>query len=220
MARGPDLGFWRRCWSHAAEVGSPLFVSAIGAAKQALSRASTEAVYLPAYLTPKTIELLPSGQEAASDLMPGKRLHVALMQDRLNYFDWRPHADYVYPLVAQPVLEACLRLPTFVLSPAGRDRGLARAAFAGRLAPEVLERRSKGQTSTYLAQILLRQLPFLRAYLLGGTLTQHGLVAADVLSSMLSESSMLRRSETLPRLVGLLSVEAWLRNLPRSVGLG
>jgi asparagine synthase (glutamine-hydrolysing) len=107
-----------------------------------------------------------------------------------------------------------------VLSPGGKDRGLVRDAFGGRIAPQVLQRRSKGQTSAYLAQILLRQLPFLRTYLLEGALAGHGVVSHDVLSAILSEASILRASENLPRIVGLLSVEAWLRNLPRGVALG
>ncbi|MEQ1818923.1 MAG: asparagine synthetase B family protein [Terricaulis sp.] len=220
MARGPGLGFWRRCWSHAVETGAPFWGSAFSAWCQAVGRDPEAPTIYPAHLTSKAIGLLPAVERAPERLPPGKRLHLALLEDRLNYFDWRPHADYIYPLVAQPVLEVCLRLPTFVLSPSGRDRGLAREAFGGRIAPQVLRRRSKGQTSAYLAQILLRQLPFLRKYLLDGAVTGHGLVSRDVLSTMLSEANVLRASENLPRIVGLLSVEAWLRNLPRGVALG
>ncbi|MBX3431517.1 MAG: hypothetical protein KF779_18175 [Hyphomonadaceae bacterium] len=220
IARGPGPGFWRRCWSHAAETGAPFWGSAFSAWRQALSRDAAAPSTHPTYLTSKAIGLLPVAEEAPEGLLPGKRLHLALIEDRLNYFDWRSHADYIYPLVAQPVLETCLSLPTFVLSPGGRDRGLARDAFGGRIAPAVLQRRSKGQTSAYLAQILLRQLPFLRRYLLEGALIGHGLVLPDVLSVMLGEASVLRISENLPRIVGLLSVEAWLRNLPRGVALG
>jgi asparagine synthase (glutamine-hydrolysing) len=220
IASGPGLGFWRRCWSHAAETGAPFWGSAFSAWRQALSRDAAAPSTRPAYLTSKALGLLPAAEEAPEGLLPGKRLHLALIEDRLNYFDWRSHADYIYPLVAQPVLEACLSLPTFVLSPGGKDRGLVRDAFGGRIAPQVLQRRSKGQTSAYLAQILLRQLPFLRTYLLEGALAGHGVVSHDVLSAILSEASILRASENLPRIVGLLSVEAWLRNLPRGVALG
>lgn len=220
IARGPGLGFWRRCWSHAAETGAPFWESAFGAWRQALSRDAAAPSTHPTYLTSKALGLLPAAEEAPQGLLPGKRLHLALIEDRLNYFDWRSHADYIYPLVAQPVLEACLSLPTFVLSPGGQDRGLVRDAFGGRIAPHVLQRRSKGQTSAYLAQILLRELRFLRKFLLEGALAGHGLVSHDVLSAILSEASILRASENLPRIVGLLSVEAWLRNLPRGVALG
>jgi asparagine synthase (glutamine-hydrolysing) len=220
IARGPGIGFWRRCWSHAAETGAPFWGSAFSACRQALYRDAAAPSTHPTYLTSKALSLLSAAEEAPEGLLPGKRLHLALIEDRLNYFDWRSHADYIYPLVAQPVLEACLGLPTFVLSPGGKDRGLVRDAFGGRIAPQVLQRRSKGQTSAYLAQILLRELPFLRRYLPEGALVGHGLVSHDVLSAILSEASILRASANLPRIVGLLSVEAWLRNLPRGVALG
>src|SRR5690606_9987901 len=136
--RGPGPGFWRRCWSHAAETGAPFWGSAFGAWRQALSHDAAATNTHPTYLTSKAIGLLPAADEAPEGLLPGKRLHLALIEDRLNYFDWRSHADYIYPLVAQPVLEACLSLPTFVLSPGGQDRGLVRDAFGGRIAPHVL----------------------------------------------------------------------------------
>ncbi len=217
LTRGPGLRFWRRCWSHAAETGAPFLGSALGACRQALARTPPSAAQYPMYLTEKVIDLLPDAEERTPSLPPGKRLHIALIEDRLNYFDWRAHADYIYPLVSQPVIEACLRLPTFVLSPGGRDRGLVRDLFSARIAPLVLQRRSKGQTSGYLAEILLGQLQFIRGYLLDGALEGHGLVRSQVLSAMLSEAGVLRDSSILPRIVGLLSVEAWLRNLPKGL---
>src|SRR5690606_7409130 len=52
--------------------------------------------------------------------------------------------DVRHPLCAQPVIEACLALPTFLLTHGGRDRGLARHAFRERLPPAIVDRRSKG----------------------------------------------------------------------------
>lgn len=217
IARGPALGFWHRCWSYAAETGAPFWSSALSAFQSALHRTPPVAAQHPSYLTDKAIALLPREEASCPRLLPGKRLHLALIEDRLNYFDWRAHADYIYPLVAQPVLEACLAIPTFVLSPGGRDRGLTRDAFCGRIAPQVMRRGSKGQTSSYLAEILLGHLNFLRRYLLDGALMQQGLLAREPMSAILSEAGVLRASQNLPRIVGLVSVEAWLRNLPRGV---
>jgi asparagine synthase (glutamine-hydrolysing) len=116
--------------------------------------------------------------------------------------------------VSQPVLEACLRLPSYVLAPGGADRGLARAAFASLIAPKVLERRSKGRTNSYLAHILLRHRCFLRTFLLDGALAEADMIARAPLAAALSEEGLIRHAEHHARLVGFLGVEAWLRKLP------
>src|SRR5690606_24180262 len=50
----------------------------------------------------------------------------------------------IHPLLAQPVLEACLRIPTWLWVRGGRDRAVARRAFADLLPPAIATRRSKG----------------------------------------------------------------------------
>ncbi len=215
-AKGVGPEFWRRAWIYASASGEPL-TGAIGKAfALAFARHEASPRLEPALLTRKARDLAGEDEtpERGEELSPGKRLHVRALEDRLNYFDYRPHADYIYPLVSQPVIETCLRLPTFVLSPAGGDRALARLAFSQQVAPQILARQSKGRTNAYLARILMRHLPFLRPTLLDGELAGQGLVDRDALSAALTEGALMRSMDAMAALVGLLGVEAWLRSPP------
>jgi asparagine synthase (glutamine-hydrolysing) len=213
--QGAGPTFWRRCWGYASETGQPWTRALRDAFVLAMGRGDRQNAKPSRFLSAKARALIAeAAAEPHLDLLPGKRLHLRLIEDRLNYFDHRAHADYIYPLVSQPVIELCLGLPSFMLSPAAADRGLARQAFAGRLAPEILARRSKGRTNSYLAEILMRHAVFLRRYLLDGELAGAGLVSGDALGGALSETGLMRHAENMPTIVGLLSVEAWLRNRP------
>jgi asparagine synthase (glutamine-hydrolysing) len=218
LMNGAGPSFWHRCWRYASETGR----SWGGALREtfllALEREGRSKPKTSPFLSAKARALIAEDRQAPHlGLTPGKRLHLRMIEDRLNYFDHRAHADYIYPLVSQPVIEVCLSLPSFVLSPAAADRGLARQAFAGRLAPEILARRSKGRTNSYLAEILMRHAPFLRRYLLDGELAAAGLVSRDALGSALSEAGLMRPSENMAAVVGMLGVEAWVRNRPRGL---
>lgn len=145
--RGGDNVFFRNAGAHALidlvkqkGAGPALFgalfahaqanrVSAISLARDLVRKPQRRTLLAPAWLSAKALEITPTnGEEVA--LAPGKQLHLAMIEDRLNYFDVRNHADYIYPLISQPVIETCLTLPTFVLAPPGQaDRALARRAL-------------------------------------------------------------------------------------------
>lgn len=165
----------------------------------------------PSYLTAKALELRLYPPPEDDRLAPGKRRHVLMVEDRVHYFDSRVHADYIYPLVSQPVIEACLALPTFVLSADGQERSLAREALKDLAPRAVLERRTKGQTTSYLMAILINNLAFLRRFLLDGGLVEAGLVDRAGLEPLLKQAALMKAPEQMAGLVGLLSVEAWLQ---------
>ncbi len=209
--------FLQHAWNYASASGEPVISAAATAArltKCVNGSASIASPIIASFLTRKCIELAGSDEPSFEALPPGKRLHIRSIGDRLNYFDYRSHADYLYPLVSQPVIEACLKLPTYVLSPTGADRALARRAFAQSIAPAILARQTKGRTNAYLARILIRHIVFLRRFLLDGELVSAGLVDRDGLCAILSEGAIVRSMDAMAQLVGLLGVEAWLRRRP------
>ena len=74
-------------------------------------------------------------------------------------------------------VELALGLSVPLLTDDGRaDRRLARAAFADRLPPEILHRRSKGEMTAYFGRQAAASIPFLRDHLLGGRLAARGLI--------------------------------------------
>src|SRR5690606_6996824 len=79
--------------------------------------------------------------------LKGKYLHILLCAlFSLEYYDqW--DIEYCAPRVrvylTQPIIETCLRIPSWVMTYGGVDRGLARKAFQRDLPQDVVRRFSK-----------------------------------------------------------------------------
>lgn len=145
---------------------------------------------------------------------PGKRNHIDGLVQIDEYYDpvgLPGDAEPIVPLMSQPVIETALRIPTYVLSVGGLDRGLARRAFVRELPPEIASRRDKGGVNEHTLAILRSELPFIRSLLLDGLLVQHGLLDRAKLAEALSDTP----SRTTLGLFGVhqyISMEAWLRS--------
>lgn len=145
---------------------------------------------------------------------PGKQSHIDGLLQVEEYYDpagFPGDAEPIVPLMSQPVIEAVLRIPTYVLSAGGLDRGLARRAFALELPPEIANRRDKGGVNEHTLAILRRNLPFLRGLMLDGVLVQRGLLDRAKLEEALADVP----SRTTSGLFGIhnyISMEAWLRS--------
>jgi len=97
-----------------------------------------------------------------------------------------PVADVVAPLYSQPVIEMLLRIPIHTHFHGGRDRGLARMAFANEAPEPILRRLWKDRAPGFHDQLLERERPFLKATLLEGVLASHGLLDRRLLEEVLS----------------------------------
>ena len=145
-------------------------------------------------------------------LPPGKRCHVLLIADVINRHRPLPerHAEEIHPLLAQPVLEACLRIPVHVLLSEGKTRGLARRAFASYLPREILAREQKGVASAHFLGTLRNSRRFILELLLDGVLIRQGLLAKQRLATTLESNEPLR-SEVFSPLFACVAAEAWVR---------
>jgi asparagine synthase (glutamine-hydrolysing) len=116
----------------------------------------------------------------------------------------------VQPLLSQPLMELCLRIPTYVLTNSGWDRAIARQAFRGEVPREILRRRSKGGVEENTQEILTRNLATARELLLDGQLRKAGLLDPDRVAEVLSD-----RPTSIPGVASEvfdhLGTEAWLR---------
>ena len=144
--------------------------------------------------------------------LPGKRAHVLSLirvQNHLDAHERQDIAPIVFPLLSQPVMEACLRVPSWLWCAGGRNRAIARAAFAGDLPESVVARQSKGAFDNLCTQILSRRRDTMREMLTGGMLARQGLLDVEAVSALLAESVPDGLSVT--RLLMLADVEAWTR---------
>lgn len=119
-------------------------------------------------------------------------------------------AQLSYPLMAQPVIEHCLAIPAPLLAIGDVDRPFARRAFAERLPPESLARRSKGEVSVFFAKSVAASLPALRPYLLEGRLVGAGLINPAKLEPLLHPEPMIWR-DSVGEILLAAYLEAWVR---------
>jgi asparagine synthase (glutamine-hydrolysing) len=149
-----------------------------------------------------------------ADLPPAKRFQieaVTLAQLHRGISRYAQVAPVVHPLMAQPVLELGLSIATWALVRGGRDRGLARAAFADCAPPAVLARRSKGELNAYYARTVAQNLAFLRPHLLDGCLARAGVLDHRALEAALDADALIRRSDA-AGLLSAVAVESWVRH--------
>jgi asparagine synthase (glutamine-hydrolysing) len=150
---------------------------------------------------------------AAHALPPGRRLQMLMLANSLIFHSARPidlGRPLVHPLLTQPVLESVLAVPTWRLASGRLDRGLARAAFADRLHPDVVARRSKGEAAAYYSRAAVANLPLLRERLLGGALVKAGIIDAPMMEQVLTPDYLFY-SLDYRALVLHAACEAWLK---------
>jgi asparagine synthase (glutamine-hydrolysing) len=120
-------------------------------------------------------------------------------------------AEDLSPLLSQPVIETCLRIPSYVLSEGGRDRAIARRAFASDLPPAIINRKSKAYGSAQFKVIIDRNIAVVRDLLLDGYLASERFLDRGAVEALLAGNVGSVEKNYL-QLGSLLSVEGWARS--------
>lgn len=155
-------------------------------------------------------------------LPPAKRFQVeavALAQVHRGVTRYGAVAEVLHPLLSQPVLEAVLPIPAWRFVAAGRDRALARIAFADRLPVATRERRSKGELSGVYARQLALSLSMLRPLLMDGALVDAGILDRAALDAALRSEALIWRADA-NTLLAAAALECWVRYWQARSGAG
>jgi asparagine synthase (glutamine-hydrolysing) len=115
-----------------------------------------------------------------------------------------------FPLLAQPIVEHCLGVPTWEWIRGGRDRAFARRAFDGLVPEALLARRRKGALDGMFAQLFNANRQVLRDHLLGGYLAGQGLLDCPGIDHYLSRRPVVT-DKYYYRLIELAGYENWCR---------
>jgi asparagine synthase (glutamine-hydrolysing) len=160
--------------------------------------------------------LQPSWLTSADRTPPGKLRHI----EGMNMPEWthQPYAldtdpEEVSPLLSQPVLELLLRIQTYLLMEGGRDRMLARRAFAPDLPPQLVARVSKGGQNDFSLQMLRQNESRIRELVLDGQLCKEGLLNRRKMEALLASEYDSNTDGLMEILHTHLSVEIWLHSL-------
>jgi asparagine synthase (glutamine-hydrolysing) len=164
------------------------------------------------------IYLLHPWASDAEDLPPGKRSQIDLLGQAVNRHRPIPHLEQApqhHPLLSQPLMEVCLQIPTYLLIRGGRERALAREAFADRVPQEIIQRCDKGSISSHAIRMIRQREPFVRELLLEGELAGAELIAPNELEPHLIGRQPFREDHLLP-LLACVAAEIWLRRCRQS----
>lgn len=148
--------------------------------------------------------------ETPSGSTPGTAAHIAMLVAAQSWAEvGEPGAlASTSPLVAQPVVEACLRAPSWWWFAENRNRAIAREAFAGMLPDATLKRSSKGSPDSFVAELFELNRPRLRATLLDGRLRAEGILDAQAIELVLADPRPAFGADY-RRIMRLADVEAW-----------
>lgn len=149
----------------------------------------------------------------AASTLPGKADHLRGILTIHNYLEGHARADFapiLSPLLSQPIVECCLSIPTWSWCEGGRNRAVARRAFAGRLPQIVLERRSKGSFDGFCARLLQENSSLVRDMLLDGRLAAQGLLDRQAIANAMQNP--FPPADAVARLLTLVDVESWVQS--------
>ncbi|MCD9026730.1 asparagine synthase C-terminal domain-containing protein [Luteimonas sp. BDR2-5] len=169
------------------------------------------------FLDPSAITATPDPHpwlDGATDALPGDRERIATLAGTSVFREGAARGQRRYlrlPLLSQPVLESCLRVPSWMAIRGGKNRAVARSAFADKLPMAIHARRSKGDFLQYCGAVFKRRRSHMLDFLLTGELEARGLLDGQSLTRFVA-STPRPRDETFIRIFDLCVIENWLRH--------
>lgn len=170
------------------------------------------------FLTPAAIERAAGFDDhpwlrAPADALPGRAGHVALLAPAQSLAEDGPagEAPMARPvLLAQPLIEACLGVPSWLWIEQGCNRAVARRAFAPDLPPAIAWRRDKGTPDSFLVALFEANRALIRELLLDGVLAGHGILDRPAVARLLDDPRPTLGHDYV-RILQLVDVEVWAR---------
>lgn len=200
--------------------GCTFWKAACVTAKKLMRRPKSPCVADLTFLSPSIAACLPADAHPwlnqPEGALPGDCERIADLVGTMMFRASSPRGQETWlrmPFLSQPVLEVCLRTPSWMAIAGGVNRAVARAAFADLLPPEVLNRRSKGTFVNYSGAAYQRSKAELRQFLLFGVLRERKLVDAAALERFFDREPA-PRDTSFMRLFELAMIENWLRHQP------
>jgi asparagine synthase (glutamine-hydrolysing) len=101
-------------------------------------------------------------------------------------------------------------VPSWLWFEHGRNRAIARRAFADDLPADILQRRSKGTPDSFVAEIFETHRTALRRMLADGVLAKHGMIDLAAAFRVLDDPRPVH-GDAFRRVLQFADVEAWAR---------
>ncbi|ATI80840.1 hypothetical protein A6768_13195 [Sphingobium yanoikuyae] len=220
LVEGLGKGAWRTARDLALLTDSPLGAIIGRALGRCLSRShdylwTLDTRYLRAEACTIRREALGHGwMKAPAGELPGKAQHIAWILGVLNHVEGFAREQVyptLWPLLAQPLVETCLSVPSWAWLEGGHNRALARRAFAGLLPEPILARRSKGSPDSFAIGLFEQRKAQIERHLCDGWLAAQGLVDVDAIARGCRQGPV-HKDGTVWSLLRLVDAESWARS--------
>jgi asparagine synthase (glutamine-hydrolysing) len=147
-------------------------------------------------------------------LPAGQRAQISALSEVLNRHRPLPGLELIHqhhPLLSQPLIELCLRIPSYVHLRGGIDRAVERAAFADLVPREITTRRQKGQSTFSILGMLNRSRKYVRDLVLDGVLVKQDILDRAALEPLLNGQRPTDATNFWP-LFAAIAAELWVQN--------
>lgn len=114
------------------------------------------------------------------------------------------------PFLSEPIVELCLRIPTYLNVQNGIDRSVARQAFADYLPEEIRRRVTKGSPDSWIRDAINRNVLFMKEILFDGVLVKERILDREKLAQAMPGVAAASKA-SVGCLVEHLCTEMWLR---------
>lgn len=146
--------------------------------------------------------------------LKGKYLHIFMSAlysiDYYDHWDTNYSIEKIQTYLTQPIIETCLRIPSWVMTYGGIERGLARKSFQNDLPRDNIRRLSKSTPAAFYEELYRDNIDFVRQYLLDGELVRNNVLLRDKLEAVINETDV-NLGVTKSKLLGIMATEIWLR---------
>lgn len=142
-----------------------------------------------------------------------KKIAIGALMWNNEYFNPAPEVNFLEPLsplLSQPIVENCLRIPLYIHQLNGKERGLARRVFAEFLADPVRLRQFKSNGSPFYLEMISTHRKYFLNFLLDGVLAQKNLLNNSEIEKVMMDPSC-AKAENYIRISHIANVEAWAR---------
>jgi asparagine synthase (glutamine-hydrolysing) len=149
--------------------------------------------------------------DAPAETPPGKARHVGMLALAEMGAQGDPNLDtppFIQPLLSQPLIELCLKIPSWVWATDGINRAPVRSAFARQLPPTIVQRTSKGGPTAFSRQIYRANRATLMEMLLDGAVAKNLPVDRTALEATLRSGAPASRLD-MRSILNLGCAEAW-----------
>ena len=147
--------------------------------------------------------------------LKAKHFHILICalysKDYYDHWDTDYCSERILAYLYQPIIETCLRIPVWVLTYGGVDRGLARRSFRQDVPQGVIRRVSKSTPVEFYDEIYNSNISILREFLIDGIMVQKGILLREKLEIALNRDDPLFGFARF-QILGYLAKEIWLRS--------